>query len=259
MPLPKQVDATVREALERGVFECAKLADDFERNANAPALEVPRTQIRFDPYSGLTDEGTETVSNPLWDLDHGQFERARQAVLTILELLGGGRPPLSSAVKRVEALKVSVDGAQSLRGIIDSTKESYVHGMFEPLFAQIERSVAGDYLSQAEELLEEGQRGRSDHVPAAVLLGAIFEKRLRTLCLAQSPPIDLTTPAGDHKKANVLIDDLKKAGVYGETKAKELRWIAGVRNHAAHGEFDKFSRADVERMQTAVGHFVEGD
>jgi hypothetical protein len=217
---------------------------------------VPVPRSPYDAYF-VEPKATMEVHNPASDPDVHQFERARQNVLSVLELIGGDKPPLSKTTQQVAQLKPNLRDAKSLRGIIDSAKESYSHGMFEPIFAQIERAIAGDYLAQAEQLLEEGQRGKSDHVPAAVLLGAIFEKKLRALCAAQSPPIDLMTTAGDHKMVNVLIDDLKKVGVYGETKAKELRWIAGVRNHAAHGEFDKFSRADVERMQAAVGHFVE--
>jgi hypothetical protein len=158
---------------------------------------------------------------------------------------------------RIEALKPNLDGARALRGIAESTKDSYQHGLFEPLFMQVDAALASDYLAQAEELLDEGQRGKSDHVPAAVLLGAVFEKKLRSVCARQSPPIDVKTPAGAPKKTGLLIDELKKVGVYTETRAQELRWIAGIRNDAAHGDFDKFTRPDVEKMRTAVGQFVE--
>lgn len=55
---------------------------------------------------------------------------------------------------------------------------------------------------------------------------------------------------------NPLIDDLKKAGVFNELKAKQLRSWADVRNKAAHGEFDQFNRTDVEQMMIGVTNFL---
>jgi len=41
-----------------------------------------------------------------------------------------------------------------------------------------------------------------------------------------------------------------------ELKAKQLRAWADIRNAAAHGEFDKFKRADVEGMIRGVSDFL---
>ena len=126
----------------------------------------------------------------------------------------------------------------------------------DDLAASIERSIAGDYMGQAEQLLTEGQSGDYDHVPAAVLVGAVLEKALRSLCDRQTPPIPVAFPDGRPKMLNALIDDLKKAGVYNETKAKQLRAWAGIRNHAAHGEFDQFDRKQVQGMITDIKDFL---
>ena len=113
-----------------------------------------------------------------------------------------------------------------------------------------------DYMGQAEHLLMEGQPGKFDHVPAAVLSGAVLEKALRTLCSEQQPSISLTTSRGEPKTLNPLVDDLKKAGLFNEAKAKQLRAWAAIRNHAAHGEFDQFSRKDVEQMIQSIKSFL---
>jgi hypothetical protein len=47
-------------------------------------------------------------------------------------------------------------------------------------------------------------------------------------------------PDGDPKTSNPLIDDLKKAGVFNELKARQLRAWADIHNKAAHGEFGQF-------------------
>ena len=95
---------------------------------------------------------------------------------------------------------------------------------------------------------------------AAVLTGAVLEKSLRTLCDQQNPPILTfkTTTKGKSEPLtlNPLIDELKKAAVFNELKAKQLRFWADSRNAAAHGEFDKFSRSDVEQMIEGVKNFL---
>ena len=90
-------------------------------------------------------------------------------------------------------------------------------------------------------MLKNGGSGKYDHVPAAVLAGAVLEKGLRTICSQQQPEISTVSPKGEPKTMNPLIDDLKKAGVFNELKAKQLRSWADVRNKAAHGEFDQFN------------------
>jgi uncharacterized protein YutE (UPF0331/DUF86 family) len=83
-----------------------------------------------------------------------------------------------------------------------------------------------------------------------------LEKTLRKLCLTHQPPIAITDSKGDAKTLNPLIDDLKKAGVFNELKAKQLRAWADIRNKAAHGESDQFQRRDVEQMVRGVNNFL---
>lgn len=46
-------------------------------------------------------------------------------------------------------------------------------------------------------------------------------------------------------------------GVFSKTKAKELRFWAGLRNDAAHGHFDRVSVEDVRKMVPGVEEFVD--
>jgi hypothetical protein len=121
---------------------------------------------------------------------------------------------------------------------------------------RIEAEVASDYMGQAEALLGEGIKGHHDHVPAAVLAGAVLEKALKTLCTMQSPPVPLVDHKNKQKMLNLLIADLKKAGLYNEPKAKQLLAWADIRNKAAHGEFDQFQKSDVETMVKGIGEFL---
>src|SRR6185503_19749543 len=74
-------------------------------------------------------------------------------------------------------------GISFLQGIEDD----FTKGFLGSLSTAIEAEVAADYMGQAEHILVEGQPGKFDHVPAAVLSGAVLEKALRTLCTEQQP------------------------------------------------------------------------
>jgi len=139
---------------------------------------------------------------------------------------------------------------------LKAIKEDLEKGILRNLAFQIEVEVAVEYMELANQLLAEGQLGRHSHVPAAVLAGAVLEKNLRTLCEKQCPAIPTVNSKNEPLTLNPLIDVLKKATVFNELKAKHLRAWADIRNAAAHGEFDKFSRSDVEGMIKGVSDFL---
>lgn len=129
-------------------------------------------------------------------------------------------------------------------------------GFLGNLELQIEAEIAADYMGQAEQLLAEGATGQYDHVPAAVLAGAVLEKEIRALCLKQMPPLPLYDTKGKNLMMNRLIDDLKKIAVFNELKAKQLRAWVDIRNKAAHGEFEQFNKKDVETMIRGINIFL---
>jgi hypothetical protein len=145
---------------------------------------------------------------------------------------------------------------QRALGILEAFRDDLEKGFLDDFLLRVEAEVAADYMGQADALLKEGQPGVFDHVPAAVLTGAVFEKALRTLCDRQQSQIPLVNAKGENKTLNPLIDDLKKAGVFNELKAKQLRAWADIRNKAAHGEFDQFTKGDVEQMLGGITNFL---
>jgi hypothetical protein len=139
--------------------------------------------------------------------------------------------------------------------IVQAIKNDFDLGLLDDLAGRIESEIASDYMGQADELLGEG-RGKFDHVPAAVLTGAVLEKALRTLCIKTNPPIPTSTPDGKPLSMDPLIVALKKAGVFQQTTASQLQAWAQIRNKAAHGEFDQFTRQQVEAMIVGVKQFI---
>ena len=135
-------------------------------------------------------------------------------------------------------------------------KDDFQKGFLGDLGLEIETAIAADYMGRAEQLLAEGQSGQYDHVPAAVLAGAVLEKSLRTLCDKQSPSIPTVHNNGKPLTLAPLIEALKKNNVFNELTAKQLRAWADIRNSAAHGNFDEFNRSQVDLMIQGINNFL---
>jgi hypothetical protein len=174
-------------------------------------------------------------------------------------LLSHVLPREHSQYKAVELMHIVNNSSEKVEwGIstLKAIKSDLEEGFLDGIFSRIEAEISADYLGQAEQLMSEGQTGRFDHVPAAVLIGVVLEKALRGLCSNQDPVIPTVNPKGEPKTLNPLIEDLKKAGVFNELRAKQLRAWADIRNKAAHGEFDQFAKTDVEQMLQGITNFL---
>ena len=142
----------------------------------------------------------------------------------------------------------------SVLEILRGLKADYESGVLDDLSQMIEATVSYDFMGQAEQLLD-GEKPDYDHIPAAVLAGAVLENGLRRLCQRQSPPIETKWNDGKHKRLNKLIDELQ-GKAFNPAKADQLRSWAKTRNSAGHGEFDDFTRADVEDMIPGIKRFL---
>jgi hypothetical protein len=138
-----------------------------------------------------------------------------------------------------------------LRGLLTSIKFSYETGILGNLTDIIAANISDDYLVQAEYLLIQ-----NFVLPAAVLIGAVLEDTLRRLCQRNNPPIPLLDTNNKPKMLDALITELKKANLFSEPMAAQLRGYTAIRNAAAHGEDTKFGQQDVEQMLTGVKIFL---
>lgn len=209
------------------------------------SIEVIPPRHRGNPYTYTT-----------YNWDPQQLGQWMTNCLTMLEQFA----TKDTKIKEQVDLFCSSDGTKHeveyRLGILKAFQSNFEQGFLDDILLKVEAEIAGDYMGQAEKLLDEGQKSQFNHVPAAVLAGAVLEKALRSLCNNQQPPIVLATPQGGHKMMNALIDDLKKSGVFNELKAKQLRSWADIRNAAAHGRFEDFNKSDVEQMLQGVTSFL---
>lgn len=127
-------------------------------------------------------------------------------------------------------------------GVFLAAREDYEGGWLFSVRALVKAEVLGDALEQAQEMLRAGYKD-----PACVLGGISLEISLKELADRNLIPL---------AKADRINADLAKAGVYNAVKQKQITAWLGLRNSAAHGEWDKYVWADVEGLVDGVRHFI---
>lgn len=200
--------------------------------------------------------GRVSASRQITQIDWPSFVEWRTNCITLLDNI----IPVSSlhrnTVNGFHNLKNEKGNLEFGISFLKSIKDDLKNGFLESLYVEIEAELSSDYMTQAELLLNDGIKGKHDHVPAAVLAGAVLEKSLKTLCNQLSPPESIVNEKGKPLMLTALIDCLKKRGVFNEIVAKQLRaWVA-IRNSAAHGEYEQFNRMQVENMIVGIQSFL---
>jgi hypothetical protein len=240
MPLPPDIDKKILTRFEELIKEAPLLAERMRREheeANRGSGVV---------YFGESEFHSQFVS----------AEAFRTKAISLVTLVLGNAQRANDLVDEIRRLNANSYGIEHIVGILIGLQDDYKKGLLSDITNMIEANIAADYMGQAEHLLGEGIQGQFDHVPAAVLAGAVLEDSLRRLCGRQMPPIPTIKPNGQDKMLNALIDDLKSANVYNELIAKQLRGWADIRNAAAHGRFDDFKREHVESMIKGIEVFL---
>lgn len=147
-----------------------------------------------------------------------------------------------------DALKMPTAGyIYGALGVFKAAKDDYENGYLFDVRQLIEAEVFDDFLEQAVHLFSAGY-----HQPAAVIAGSVLEDGLRKLCQKNG----ITLP--DRPKLDQMNADLAKAGVYNKLVQKRITTFADLRNKAAHGQWDQFTKEDVREMIDGVRRFMEG-
>ena len=88
---------------------------------------------------------------------------------------------------------------------------------------------------------------------AAVIAGSVLEEHLRKLATANGVAI---ATGGNPKRADTINADLAKVPADNKLVQKQVTAWLGIRNAAAHGEYDKYDHGQVAGLITAVRDFM---
>ncbi len=194
-----------------------------------------------------TKRGSEDVSN----VDTGLFRGLRASCLAFLIKLFGKDHPFFTDFNERVTTEIAYDVEQAI-GILGAVKDELHSGWFQSTKGLISAELFSDFLEMAYYLLEEGYKD-----PAAVIIGSVLEEHLRNLCVKLK--IDIEVKKGAKmipKKASIINADLGKAGVYNKLDEKHITAWLDLRNKAAHGKYDEYTKEQVNLLYSSVSDFI---
>jgi len=184
-------------------------------------------------------------------VDTGKFRGLRAACLSLLKNLFGEYHPYFSEFNEQVKIEHPEDVEQAV-GILNAAKMELNGGWFNTTRGLLSAEIFYDFLEMAEHLLTEGYKD-----PAAVMIGSVLEKHLRNLCLKYN--IDTHIEKNGKlipKKASLINAELAKSNVYNKLDEKNVTAWLDLRNKAAHGKYDEYTKEQVVLFSNAVNEFM---
>jgi len=140
-------------------------------------------------------------------------------------------------LEKAEMIDPNYDQLIRIKAVFHAAKEDYLGGYLESVRSLIQAELFDDELGQARELLN-----KNYYLAAAVIAGTVLETRMRELSKENNIPVE------KNDTLNKMNDNLTKNGVYNSILQKQITALAGIRNSAAHGKADEFSKEQVVDM-----------
>lgn len=216
-------------------------------------LNTEQLKSRVDELINMGSEvlKTEYTQNHRQRVELIIFYKFRSASISfILKLFGNNHPYFNDFSEKVgEAMPLSTKRGI---GMLHAIKGEIEQGWLTSAKGLISADIFGDFIEMAEHLLGEGYKD-----PAAVLVGSALEQHLKNLCSANN--IEISIERNNKvipKKADVINADLVKGGVYSKLDQKSVTFWLGIRNNAAHGQFNEYNADQVKFMLSAVSEFM---
>ena len=135
-------------------------------------------------------------------------------------------------------------------GVLESLLLDLKRGHLRSLEELVHADVFGDFIDMAKYLMDAGYKDA-----AAVIVGSTLEAHLRALCTKSGIPTE-SKGSSRPKKADRLNADLAKAAVYSKADQKAVTAWLDLRNDAAHGKYDSYTKDQVALLTMSVRDFV---
>ena len=210
--------------------------------------ESRERRVRFGreiAYDQVTVYSMDTETAARWEVS---------AKSLLFRVFGGDDPVYQDFDSRTRAkYSYHQNRFRDLKAVFDSAKEQYEGGFLFDLKKLVNAQVFDDELHLAEHYLQNGHK-----VASVVTTGVVLETTIRKLCVSNVEPIAIVDSKGRPVQTDTLISSLRKADIYDESTAKQLRAWMGLRNDAAHGnkKNEEFENRDIERMIEGVRDFI---
>ena len=163
--------------------------------------------------------------------------------------LHSGRNSQFFAQAAAAAKQQPYNAVETVPRLLDSWAEFVDVGLAEqPLEQRAKFEASTDLMEQVQVLLDDG---RVHAAAPVVLAGAALEEFLRGLLTTESVSVKGKPGINSYAAA------LREAGVLDQQAVKDATAWAGMRNSAAHGEFDKVKIDNARLMAQAINLFMQ--
>ncbi|EPJ44575.1 MAG: hypothetical protein OFPII_33610 [Osedax symbiont Rs1] len=184
-------------------------------------------------------------------VDSGALSGLRASVLSFIAMVYGKDHSHYSEFDAATNKNFESNAKQG-NAIIHSIQNEIEGGWVFSVKQLISAEIFSDFLEMAEHLLSQGYKD-----PAAVMIGSVLEENLRQLCSNNEIDIELEKDEKFiSKKADRLNSDLAKAEIYTKLDQKAVTMWLDLRNKAAHGKYDEYTKEQVELMSQGVTEFL---
>lgn len=143
-----------------------------------------------------------------------------------------------------EALRV-----RKLAAIAQALAHDIRDGELTELVPRVRREVFHDMLLLAHVLIDES--GAKD--AATLLAGCVLEEHLRHACIRRQIPV---RDGEKNKTAGALLADLYREKIVTSMQNKQVGAWLDMRNAAAHGRIDTYSKANADLMVRGISQFI---
>jgi hypothetical protein len=144
------------------------------------------------------------------------------------------------------------DEIHSIIGIVAALRDDIKAGNMESLTELVHGELFGDFLEMAQHLLDEAYKDA-----AAVIAGSSLEAHLKQLCQKNNIDTEITISSRiEPKKADLINSELTKAEAYTKLDQKNITAWLDLRNKAAHGKYEEYTKEQVSNMISGVRDFL---
>jgi hypothetical protein len=135
-------------------------------------------------------------------------------------------------------------------GLLTALRDGCANGYLQSVIETVYADVFSDLLEMARHLLEQGYKD-----PAAVVIGSVLESHLHMPCNKHG--LAITYSNGQPRNADLLNTDLKGAGAYDKGDQKATTAWLDLRNKAAHGKYNEYTKEQVALLLEKVRNFLQ--
>jgi hypothetical protein len=203
-------------------------------------LEIKFEELRAKSEKSDLSGGTITVDSIL------EFITGSRAAIT---RIAGNNSAYMTELEAARATKQWI-GSHAIRiaGIIRQLKQDLDDGYLSTTRELLHAETFADFLEMAAHLLSEGYKDA-----AAVIAGSSLEVHLRNLAAKHSLSVELN---GKPKKADLINTELASASAYSKLDQKNVTAWLDLRNKAAHGHYQDYSKTQVELLVSQIRDFM---